>query len=142
MGPYFITGGITAVRYVAEILTPMLRDIRKLFGDESFILQQDGAGAHRAASTQKWLHEHDVDFVEADDYPGNSPDLNIVEGVWNELKAEQFPAGCFGVATRERERLATQFFRRFSVQRCRQYLDSTEKRMDLLHDVGYWSIPY
>ena len=48
---------------------------------------EDGAPAHRAVSTRKWLDDQGVKRFEG--WPGNSPDLNIIENIWSQMKHEQ-----------------------------------------------------
>ncbi len=53
----------------------MLPSADQLFKDADFIFQQDLASAHTAKSTKSWLN----------DWPANSPDLNI-ENLWGIVK--------------------------------------------------------
>ncbi|THU89230.1 hypothetical protein K435DRAFT_678392 [Dendrothele bispora CBS 962.96] len=48
------------------------------------LFQQDGAPAHTAKSTKKWLADHKISLFP---HPPSSPDLNPIEPVWHELKA-------------------------------------------------------
>jgi hypothetical protein len=48
----------------------------------------DRAPAHSAASTQRWLQQHDVSVVSG--WPGNSPDLNPIENLWGWMKAKLY----------------------------------------------------
>ena len=56
----------------------LLRDIRK-FSDNNFIFQQDGAPAHCSRQTVVFLCRHVPGFVEPENWPPNSPDLNPVD---------------------------------------------------------------
>ncbi len=51
----------------------MLPSADKLYGDASFILQQDLVPAHTATGTKSWFNDHGVTVL---DWPANSPDLN------------------------------------------------------------------
>ncbi len=70
----------------------------------------------------------------------HSPDLNVIEGLWSELRSESFPQGCYGLTVTERKRWATQFSRKFSVERARKYIESGITKMPMLKAVNYWSI--
>ena len=41
------------------------------------------APAHKRKAAKKWLEERDVP---APEWPGNSPDLNLIEKAWNHTK--------------------------------------------------------
>ena len=45
-------------------------------------LLHDGAPAHRARTTTAYLNANNVNVV---DFPPKSPDLNIIENIWDEL---------------------------------------------------------
>lgn len=142
LGPYFITGSINQETYQKQILTPMLRDIKAAFGAEPFLFQQDGAGAHRAKTTQQWLAEQHIQFIAADDWPGNSPDISPVENCWCPLKEFCSPPGAYNISHPVLRRRATLWFHRFSVADCRKYLNTMPARMRYLRAVDFWSIPF
>ena len=52
------------------------------------MLLRDGALAHRARATQRWLEENGVS--ETKDFPPNSPDLHIIENVWAIMKRNMY----------------------------------------------------
>ncbi|GFV31162.1 transposable element Tcb2 transposase [Trichonephila clavipes] len=62
-----------------EILqNKLLPTARDLFGNQSWIFQDDNAPCHRAKVVQKWLKDHTVDRK---NWPGQSPDLNPIESL-------------------------------------------------------------
>src|SRR6218665_2443872 len=46
---------------------------------ENFTFQQDGPPAHRSRKTIAFLTAHVLDFIEPENWPPNSPDLNLVD---------------------------------------------------------------
>lgn len=76
----FINGNLTAARYRDEVLqpevVPMMRNNRGL----SFL--QDGAPAHTARATLAFLNANNVNIKAL---PARSPDLNVIENIWDEL---------------------------------------------------------
>ncbi|GFW66034.1 transposable element Tcb1 transposase [Trichonephila clavipes] len=52
---------------------------------ESYIFMQDGAPCHTALSIKAFLAEQNILLL---DWPGNSPDMNTIENVWELMKRE------------------------------------------------------
>ena len=74
----FINGNLTAARYQHEVLDteviPLLRNKRGMQ------LLHNGDIAHRARATTVYLNANNVNVV---DFPPKSPDLNIIENIWD-----------------------------------------------------------
>ena len=47
------------------------------------IFQQDGVPVHTARIVIKWLLDKEIDLL---DWPGNNPDLNVIENCWTVVK--------------------------------------------------------
>lgn len=77
-------------RYYIDRILPVLKlDLDNMYGDADYIFQQDGAPSHTAAETQTWLRDNFPDFISKDQWPPNSPDLNVLDYcVWGMLTAE------------------------------------------------------
>lgn len=68
------------------LMQEMLPVIREISG-EFFILQQDGAPAHRARDTVKLLERETPTFISPEMWPPNSPDLNPVDyRIWGVMQ--------------------------------------------------------
>jgi hypothetical protein len=78
-------GGLLATRYQEQVLEPILEDwLTEMEEDNGFIIfQQDSAPSHNTKAMLKWFSDHGIPLLF---HPPNSPDLNPIEHVWNELK--------------------------------------------------------
>ena len=53
------------------------------------LFQQDGAPAHRSRHTVVYLRSNVPEFIEPENWPPNSPDLNPVDyAVWGNIAAD------------------------------------------------------
>jgi hypothetical protein len=76
---------INAAYYVSNLLPKLIEDCDALL-KETFIFQQDGAPAHSARLAQDWLQQNTPEFINKDEWPPNSPDLNPLDyHVWGAM---------------------------------------------------------
>ena len=71
--------------YIDILEEGIVPEVRDLCRNSSWTFVHDGAPAHRAKMTKKWLEEQKVRSL---GWPANSPDLNIIETIWNMVKQE------------------------------------------------------
>lgn len=85
LGRLYVVEGIMRQDQYRDVLQHrLLPQLRDWFGEmEKFIFMQDGAPCHTAKSIKKFLSEEKVPLL---DWPGNSPDVNPIENVWELLK--------------------------------------------------------
>ena len=83
---YFLSKGqpMNATRYIDVLDSHLLPDM-KIHGCMTF--QQDSAPSHKAKAVTMWLQAKNVKVLQ---WPGNSPDLNLIENLWTLVKKKFF----------------------------------------------------
>lgn len=86
-GRLYVVKGIMKQDQYKEILkNRLLPQVSEWFPDgEPFVFMQDGAPCHTARSVKTYLGEQNIPLL---DWPGNSPDMNPIENVWELMKRE------------------------------------------------------
>ena len=78
-----VCGTINSIKYLQIWQEILLQEM--LLGEK---LQQDNAPAHNSILSKTWFSENELEILE--NWPPNSPDINIIENVWNLLKKRVF----------------------------------------------------
>jgi len=85
---------VSGTYYTEQLLPQLVQGCRDLMGND-FIFQQDGAPAHTARQAQEYLQQNSPDFINKDEWPPNSPDLNPLDycvwGVMLQCYEQQTP---------------------------------------------------
>ena len=78
--------------YCEDVLRQGLMSvIQATCGRHNWTLQQDGAPSHTARNTINFLRRENVNFIEPDMWPLNSPDLNPVDyAIWGALQEKVY----------------------------------------------------
>ena len=86
---------------------------------------QDGAPCHKAKKVKAWLQKKGWNLI---DWPGNSPDLNPIENLWNCMKQELKNIHCPNL-DRLQEEIKRVWHHRTSQQLCQNLIKSMPRRL-------------
>ena len=84
---------LNAASHVQLICHTLKQDGERLCGN-NFIFQQDGAPCQTAGSTKAWFGRKNIEVIP---WTSQSPDLNPIDHIWEEMKAKLENKPCKGI---------------------------------------------
>jgi len=91
---YFIdtkTTKVNSINYMKLLEDGLLPDCRRLYPNNDYVFQQDGAASHTSNATQSYLNDATPKFIKKDEWPPQSPDCNPMDfTVWDSLSEKVY----------------------------------------------------
>jgi len=77
---------VNSESYINLLDNGLLPDCRRMYPNNDYIFQQDGAPSHTSRVTQDHLNDESPNFIKKDEWPPQSPDCNSMDySIWNSL---------------------------------------------------------
>lgn len=78
-----VSGTMNSEKYTNVLENALKPQIAEWFGDEEYIFQQDNAPCHVSKRMKDYFLKQKMTVLP---WPGNSPDMNPIEGIWGIMK--------------------------------------------------------
>ena len=133
---FFVDPGakVNAEYYRNNLLAKMIPEMEDITGGD-FIFQQDGARAHTAKDTIKYIKEKMPDHVPPKMWPPNSPDLNPLDyGIWESFMQKVYKKNINSIGTLKVALLET--WEEFPQEEINKIIDQFRERCKKVKEVN------
>lgn len=128
---YIVKGMMRQDQYIEVLKTRMLPQVKEWFPNGDYVFMHDSAPCHTAKKVKSFLREKNVKVLE---WPGNSPDLNPIENLWELMKRQIFQENITNIRSLT-ERLIAVWHRSEKIkENCRKCIESMPKRIRAVID--------
>ncbi|QRW16926.1 DDE superfamily endonuclease [Rhizoctonia solani] len=93
---------------------------------EKVIFMQDNASSHKAHIVQDWCQENGLEVFE---WPANSPDLNPIENLWDQIKRELYSYETPASGMLELWERVQEIWDKVSAQKCQDLIECMPRRI-------------
>ena len=77
---------ITSEKYCQVLQDGLLPVINWYYADGKFIFGQNNASCHKSSESRNWFDDRQI---RVNQWPPQSPDINIIENIWKWMKLQQ-----------------------------------------------------
>jgi transposase len=132
-GPIHVINGIMNAPMYVEIMNDIMLPYARREMGRGWILQQDNDPKHTSKVAKEWFSSKRVDVMK---WPAQSPDLNPIETLWNDVNAAVKKEKPKNLG--ELEAVVKTMWPQISQERCARLIDSMPRRLaEVIKNHGY-----
>ena len=126
---------VNSESYIQLLEEGLLPDCRRLYPNEDFIFQQDGAPSHTSRVTQAYLDQNTPEYIKKDEWPPQSPDCNPMDyAIWDALSEKVYSGRTEKFTEDELKAKILEKWEEISLESVRKTISSFKKRLRLVDD--------
>lgn len=141
LGPLVkVDGKMNRFDYIQILNDHLLPLVHSQFHRRPYAFQDDNAPVHRAKDVENWIAEKNIKVLS--DWPSQSPDLNPIEHLWNELEQKIRKRYTRPKNLRELEMALQEEWRRIPSEVYINLIESMPKRINACIESQGWPTKY
>jgi len=124
---------VNSESYMQLLGDGLLPDCRRLYPNNDYIFQQDGATSHTSRVTQEYLEANTPEFIKKDEWPPQSPDCNPMDyAIWDALSEKVYSARTEKFTEEELKDKIREKWEEISTEYIQQTISSFKKRLRMV----------